>query len=162
MMLKLAKVIALTGGMLVAACVAQAQTPRAATIDDAAWLAGRWVGEGFGGQMEEVWSPPIGGQMVGHFRYWRDGEPQFYEIMMLDVADGGVRMRVKHFNPDFTGWEERGEWHTFEPVLATVDRLLFDGLDIQRHGSDRIVMSIRIRRGDVVDEEILRFQRAPL
>jgi hypothetical protein len=160
-MLKFAKVAALACAVLLSACAAQAQTTQTATIDDAAWLAGRWVGEGFDGQMEEVWSPPVGGQMIGHFRYWQNGAPQFYEIMMMDVAEGGVRMRVKHFNPDFIGWEERGEWATFEPVLATGDRLLFDGLDIQRQGADRMVMSIRIRRGDGVDEEILRFRRAP-
>lgn len=161
-MLKLAKVLALTCVLFAAACAAQAQTARTVTIDDAAWLAGRWVGEGFGGQMEESWSPPIGGQMIGHFRYWRDGEPQFYEIMMLDVADGGVRMRVKHFNPDFSGWEERGEWVTFEPVSAAPNTLIFDGLEIRREAPDRIVMTIRIRRGETVTDEILRFQRAPL
>jgi hypothetical protein len=47
-------------------------------------------------------------------------------------------------------------------VLAEEGRLLFDGLDIQRRGRDRMVMSIRIRRGDLVTEEILRFRRAPL
>ena len=35
----------------------------AATIADAAWLEGRWVGEGLGGQAEEVWSPAAGGQV---------------------------------------------------------------------------------------------------
>jgi Domain of unknown function (DUF6265) len=162
MMLKLAKVLAFACALFAAACAAQAQTMRPATIDDAAWLAGRWVGEGFGGQMEESWSPPVGGQMIGHFRYWSGGEPQFYEIMMMDVADGGVRMRVKHFNPDFTGWEERGEWVTFEPVSAAPDALIFNGLEIRREAPDRIVMTIRIRRGETVTDEILRFQRAPL
>src|SRR5688572_27278838 len=107
-MLKLVKTVAIAAAFLGTACAAQAQTERAATIEDAAWLAGRWVGEGFGGQMEETWAPPVGGQMVGHFRYWRDGQPQIYEIMLMDVVEGGVRLRVKHFNPDFTGWEERG------------------------------------------------------
>ncbi|MBL8547294.1 MAG: hypothetical protein JNL81_12585 [Hyphomonadaceae bacterium] len=161
-MLKLARLFALAAALLVAACAAQAQTPPAITINDAAWIAGRWVGEGFDGQMEEVWSPPVGGQMVGHFRYWRNGEPQFYEIMMMDVADGGVRMRVKHFNPDFTGWEDRSEWHTFEPVSASPDALIFNGLEIRREGEDRLVMTIRMRQGETVTSEILRFQRAPL
>jgi hypothetical protein len=144
---------------------AQAQTPSAAqqaTIEDAAWLAGRWVGEGFGGQMEESWAPPIGGQMVGHFRYWRDGQPQFYEFLMMDVVDGGVRMRVKHFNPDMIGWEDKDEWITFEPVTAGPDALIFNGLEIRRESEDRIVMTIRLRHGETVSEEILRFQRAPL
>lgn len=151
--------------LLAGACVAQAQTPPAAPparIEAAAWLAGRWVGEGFGGQMEEAWAPPVGGQMVGHFRYWRDGQPQFYEFVMMDVVDGGVRMRVKHFNPDMVGWEEKDGWHTFEPVSAGPDALVFNGLEIRREGADRVVMTIRLRRGDVVEEEVLRFQRAPL
>jgi len=141
---------------------ALAGSAHAQTIDDAAWLAGRWVGEGFGGQMEEAWAPPVGGQMVGHFRYWREGQPQFYEIMLMDVAEGGVRMRVKHFNPDFTAWEDRGEWVTFEPVSAGPEALIFNGFEIRREGADRIIMTIRIRRGETVTSEILRFQRAPL
>ena len=62
-MLKFAKVLALATALFAAACAAQAQTTPAVTIDDAAWLAGRWVGEGFGGQMEETWSPPVGWSM---------------------------------------------------------------------------------------------------
>lgn len=160
-MLKLAKTLAAAAAFLTAACAAQAQAQPAA-IEDAAWLAGRWIGEGFGGQMEETWAPPVGGQMIGHFRHWRDGEPQFYEFMLMDVVDGGVRLRVKHFNPDFTGWEERGEWVTFAPVSAGPEALVFDGLEIRRESGDRILMTLRIRRGDAVSEEVLRFQRAPL
>jgi hypothetical protein len=161
-MLKLVKTLAVACALFAAACAAQAQTTRAATIEDAAWLAGRWVGEGFGGQMEETWAPPIGGQMIGHFRYWRDGEPQFYEFMVLDVVEGGVRMRLKHFNPDYTTWEDRETWTTFEPVSVSPEALVFNGLTIRREGEDRIVMTIRIRRGETVSEDTLRFQRAPL
>jgi hypothetical protein len=160
-MLKLFKTLALTCALFSAACAAQAQT-RAATIDDAAWLAGRWVGEGFGGQMEESWAPPVGGQMIGHFRHWRDGQPQFYEFMVMDVVEGGVRMRLKHFNPDYTAWEDRETWTTFEPVSVSSDAIIFDGLAIRRESEDRIAMTIRIRDGETVSEHILRFQRAPL
>jgi hypothetical protein len=160
-MLKLFKTLALTCALFSAACAAQAQT-RAATIDDAAWLAGRWVGEGFGGQMEESWAPPVGGQMIGHFRHWRDGQPQFYEFMVMDVVEGGVRMRLKHFNPDYTSWEDRETWTTFEPVSVSSDAIIFDGLAIRRESEDRIAMTIRIRDGETVSEHILRFLRAPL
>jgi hypothetical protein len=159
MMLKLFKTLALSCVLFAAACAAQA---RAATIDDAAWLAGRWVGEGFGGQMEESWAPPVGGQMIGHFRHWRDGRPQFYEFMVMDVVEGGVRMRLKHFNPDYTAWEDRETWTTFEPVSVSPNELAFNGLVIRREGEDRIIMTIRIRRGDTVSEDTLHFQRAPL
>lgn len=163
--MKILNTALLAMALLACGCAAQAQSSPpapAASIDAAAWLAGRWVGEGFGGQMEEAWAPPVGGQMVGHFRYWREGQPQFYEFMMMDVIEGGVRMRVKHFNPDMIGWEEKDGWHTFEPVSVGPDALLFNGFEIRRDGPDRVVMTLRLRRGDVVEEEVLRFQRAPL
>lgn len=163
-MLRFAKTFAIALALSSAGCAAQAQTePQAeVTIEDAAWLAGRWVGEGFGGDMEESWSPPIGGQMIGHFRYWREDQPQFYEFMIIDVAAGGLRMRLKHFNPDFTTWEDRDQWTTFEPVSVGPDRIVFNGLTIMRESEDRMVMTIRIRNGDNVAEHVLRFQRAPL
>jgi hypothetical protein len=162
-MLKLIRIAAIAGALVGAACAAQAQTtPTPVTIDAAAWMAGRWVGEGLGGQMEEAWAPPIGGQMIGHFRYWREGQPQFYEFLVMDVVDGGVRMRLKHFNPDFSAWEDRESWTTFEPVSASADTLVFNGLTIRREGPDRMVMTIRMRRGEAVTEEVLRFERAPL
>ncbi len=162
--MSLMKSVLIAVALLGSACVAQAQTEqpaRAATIEDASWLAGRWVGEGFGGQMEETW-PPVGGQMVGHFRYWREGQPQFYEFLMMDVVEGGVRMRVKHFNPDMVGWEEKDGWVTFEPGSVGPDALVFDGFEIRREGADRVVMRLRMRRGDAVEEEVMHFQRAPL
>lgn len=164
-MLKFAKTFAAAFALLNAACAAQAQTAPVAqevTIDDAAWLAGRWVGEGFGGDMEEAWAPPVGGQMIGHFRHWREDQPQFYEFMIIDVAEGGLRMRLKHFNPDFTAWEDREQWTTFEPVSVSADRIVFNGLTIVREGEDRMMMTVRIRTGDNVAEHVLRFQRAPL
>lgn len=131
-------------------------------IEHASWLAGRWVGEGLGGELEETWAPAASGQMVGHFRLMHDGAVVFYEIMLLDVVDGGLRMRVKHFNPDFVGWEERDGWHAFNPVSVSADSLAFTGLVIRRVGNDafEIVMSIRYPEG--VREETLRMRRAPL
>ena len=74
------------------AAPAQAQAP--ATIDSASWLAGRWVGEGLGGQVEESWAPAAGGQMVGYFQLVKGGRPSFYELLLLDSVPGGLRLRV--------------------------------------------------------------------
>lgn len=132
----------------------------AATIEDASWLAGRWTGTGLGGQMEEVWSAPVGGQMVGHFRLVQDGKPVFYEFILIDVVDGGLRMRLKHFNPDHTAWEDKDTWTTFTPVSTQPDKLVFSALTIERTGPDSLRMSLKMRRkGETVDE-ILLFQRA--
>jgi hypothetical protein len=134
--------------------------PRTASIQDAAWLAGRWVGTGLGGELEEVWSRPAGGQMVGHFRLLREGKPVFYEFILLDVTDGGIRMRLKHFNPDHTAWEEKDTWTTFAPVSSRPTELVFNGLTIQLKGTDAMTMKLSLRNGEAVTEETLQFRRA--
>lgn len=142
---------------------ALAVAAQTATIDDAAWLAGRWVGEGLGGQVEETWAPPQGGQMVGHFRLIRAGVPVFYELMLIDVGEGGLRLRVKHFNPDFTGWEERGASHAFTPRSAAPGDLRFDELRYQREGGT-MTATVRIQQDGASrpDDVVFRFRRAPL
>ena len=143
-----------------AAVPASAQAP--ATIDQAAWLAGRWVGEGLGGQVEETWAPAAGGQMVGHFQLVRGGKPVFYELLLLDVQPNGLRMRVKHFNPDFTAWEDKAVWHSFEPDSVAPDAIAFKGLTLTRTG-DTLHIIVRLKAGDgTVTDHPLTLKRAPL
>lgn len=141
---------------------ASAAGQSAPTITDASWLAGRWVGEGLGGQIEETWSPAAGGQMVGHFQLVVGGKAQFYEILLLDAQPTGLRMRVKHFNADFTAWEDKGGWHSFEPVAVEPNLLKFKGLTLARNGEDlTITVRIKAKDGTVADHPIL-LKRAPL
>jgi hypothetical protein len=162
-MLKLLTAVAFTLCLATASAQAQPAAQQPVGIEDAAWLAGRWIGEGLGGQIEETWAPPIGGQMVGHFRLTREGKPVFYEIELIDEHEGGLRFRVKHFNPDFTGWEERDAWVSFAFESASSVDLRYRGLTLRRVGVDRMEITIRIRHPDgrVVDE-VLRLRRAPL
>ena len=39
------------------------------TVNDIAWLSGYWVGEGLGGNVEELWSKPQNGKMLCAFRF---------------------------------------------------------------------------------------------
>jgi hypothetical protein len=136
---------------------------RDASIEDAAWLAGRWVGGGLGGRVEESWSPPQGGQMVGHFSLVRGGTVALYEMMLLDLHEGGLRLRVKHFNPDFTGWEARDGWHVFEPRASAPGDLRFDGLRYHlEDGALVATVAIRRRADGPTEQQVLRLRRSPL
>jgi hypothetical protein len=140
--------------------VGVAQAQEAVTIEDASWLVGRWEGEGFGGQLEEVWSAPVGNQMVGHFRMIQNGQPAFYEFLLIEEHEGTLRYRVKHFNPDFVGWEEKDGFHEFGWVSATDGELAFDGLVIRRISDDVSDHIIRTRAPDgSVREQVLRYRR---
>ena len=81
------------------------------------WIEGHWVGNGFGGSSEELWSPPDrDGKMMGMYRHYKaDGSLNFYEFLILDSAG----MHLKHFTPSFHGWENKDEFLTFKKINYT-------------------------------------------
>ena len=48
--------------------LAEGSKSPAVTIGQFSWLTGYWVGDGFGGVGEEMWSQPLANTMVGTFR----------------------------------------------------------------------------------------------
>lgn len=132
-----------------------------AKVTDLAWLAGRWTGEGLGGRVEEAWSEPDAGSMVGYFRLVKDGKPVFYEIMTLLEAEGSVEMRLKHVNPDMTGWEEKTAFVTFKLVKHDESGAYFSGLTFKRNGPDQIdgYLALRNRTDGSVREEKFTYRR---
>ncbi len=105
-----------------------------ATADDFHWLTGRWEGQGFGGTVEEMWNPPLGGTMVGSFRLVNEEGPEFYEFLVLMPEGKSMVYKVKHFNPNLTGWEEKEESIGFPLIKVTQDTAWFQGLTIIRTG----------------------------
>lgn len=133
----------------------------AAKVADLAWLAGTWRGQAFGGEIEETWSVPAGGAMVGYFRLVAKGKPVFYEIMTLLEAEGSVEMRLKHVNADMTGWEEKNDFVTFRFVKQDASGVYFEGLTFRRPSPDVIeaYLAIENRADGTVREEKLIYRR---
>lgn len=132
----------------------------AATIEDAAMLIGSWTGTAFGQRFEETWNPPSVGTMVGMFKLIGDDGVSFYELMLLTEEEGTLFLKVKHFNADFTAWEDKADHVTFKLVKKSPDELHFGGLSFYRRGDDRIDGYIVMRSGDQVSEQPLDFERA--
>jgi hypothetical protein len=139
----------------------EAKSPPA-TLDQVAWLAGHWVGEGLGGVSEELWSPPAGGAMMGTYRLLKDGAPVFYEFLLLAEENGTLILKLKHFNPDLTGWEEKADFVDFPLVAIEADAVHFDGLTYERQpdGSLRVYLLLRNRETGAVREELFTMRRA--
>lgn len=126
----------------------------AAAVEDMAWLAGQWTGEALGGTVEEIWSAPLGGAMMGMFRLVKDGETVFYELMTIVPEDGSLVLRLKHFNADLTSWEEKDETVDF-PLLAIADGAFhFDGLSFQPEGDDRLDVFVAMHGDEGATREI--------
>lgn len=100
----------------------------AASIDDIAWIAGHWQGSAKGGQFEETWNPPFAGTMVGMFKFAKNDQVEFYELLTIVEKDDSLLLRLKHFDKDLHGWEEKDKSVEF-PLLSLNDtKATFDGL----------------------------------
>lgn len=133
------------------------------SIDDFAFLAGFWRGTGFGGQSEEVWMPPADGRMFGIFSQYNDGELVFTEFMEITREDGEFLLRLKHFNPDFTGWEEKTDYVTFKLESVNDNNAVFSGLSYQVNDQRELTISLRMRQGNgSITTEQFNFTRVDL
>ena len=125
-------------------------------IEDSAWLAGHWVGDGFGGTSEEVWTKPVNGVMMGMFRlHDKDGELVFYEFLTIDEKG----LTLKHFHPDMKGWETKDEVVTFKMIETPPGKIILKGLRFEKKSETEMEISLRLKRGDAVETEVFHMKR---
>lgn len=132
-------------------------TKKQTNTPDYSWLAGTWIGDGFGGTSEEVWTAPDPhGTMIGVYRHHdAAGTPVFYEFMVLDSAG----LRLKHFGPDLIGWESKEEFENFEMISHNSDKIEFQGLVYERKSDEEMEITLKLQNGDQVDTEVFKMKR---
>lgn len=135
------------------------ESPPAATLEDARWLVGSWRGSAFGKSLEQTWNPASAGSMIGFFKLYDGEQVDFYELLLLTVEDGTLVLKVKHFNPDFSAWEDKADYTAFRLVHKAADALHFGGLSFYRRGDDSIDGYIVMKQGSEVLEHHLEYQR---
>jgi hypothetical protein len=135
-----------------------------ATIADAAWLQGYWTGEGFGGAVEDMWMPPASGAMHGVFRLVKaDGSRGVHQMMGIEEFEGTLRIVVKHFHPDWVGWEEKDQALKLRLTKLGADELAFGGLAFQRTAPDTFVFRFTMRQREGPPKvETITFRKKPL
>jgi hypothetical protein len=139
---------------------AELPSPRA-TLQDMTWFAGHWTGAGLGGMCEEMWSEPAAGAMMGMFRLVKEGKVVFYEFLTLVEHEGSLLLKLKHFNPDLSGWEEKADFVKFRLLKVEPEAAYFEGLTFKRIGRDKldIFLALRNRTDGVVREEKFEMNR---
>lgn len=130
-----------------------------ATLADVAWMSGHWRGEAFGGITEEIWSPPLGDSMMGSFKLVSEGKTTFYEICQIVEEQGSLSFRLKHFNGDLTGWEEKNEREEFPLVKVEKNAVYFDGFTIKRISENEIHMYVVISDEGETEEVEFKYFR---
>lgn len=130
-------------------------TPGEFDINDYRWLAGSWTGDGFGGISEEIWAEPVDGTMMGMYRHYKDGKIVFYEFLLLD--ENGIRL--KHFNPDITGWEEQEKYIEFEMISYSSEKIEMKGLTFERKSDSEMEIRLKMKRNGEIHTEIFSMKR---
>lgn len=131
-----------------------------ASATDMAWLSGGWAGTGLGGISEEIWSRPSGGVMMGTYRLIKDGKPAFYEMLLLIETEGTIVLRLKHFHPNFVGWEEKDKSVDFKFVKKDRNRMYFSGLTFERKGNRELSIFLALKQKDgTLKEEVFTMKR---
>lgn len=125
-----------------------------ATLADMGWLVGQWQGTGIGGATAtESWLPPTGTTMVGTFIQQTDeGAIRFTEHMYLMEEQGSLVLRLKHFNADLTGWEDKDGVVTFRLLALEPCAAYFHALTLRCTNPDvpdeGLFVAVRMRSGN--------------
>lgn len=136
-----------------------------ASIEDAEWLIGQWAGDGIGGaEAYESWLAPSGGTMVGTFvQENADGTimftDMFTEHMYLMEQDGSLVVKLKHFNSDLTGWEDKDGMLTFrllamDPCALYFNALTYRCVDPEEGPDSGIVVAVRMKSDKPEPQEL--------
>jgi hypothetical protein len=144
------------------------KTPLAgAAVDRLKWLTGHWVGVEGETRIEEIWSPPETGIMMGSFRWSEADRPSFYEFMVIQPCRTGVELHIKHFGADLVGWEERERTVAFDLVQLDGREAVFlkrtpdevRWMSYRFVADGRLEVQFQIEGEDSSAADLLRFER---
>jgi hypothetical protein len=131
-----------------------------------AFLTGRWVSEERTEVQEENWSPVIGNSMTGSFRIVQGGRPVFYEFWVVEVDENRPVLKLKHFNANLAGWEEKNA-STKMPLISKAEG---DALFAEEDGSvslhyhrigDMLTCTVHHVRNGKSSDETFKLTRVP-
>ncbi len=130
-----------------------AKSPRA-KIENLAWIAGDWQGEALGGKFEESWNTPSGDSMLGMFKLVNDGKTTFSEHMSILTKDDSLVLRLKHFDGQLRGWEDKDQTVDFPLVKLTDNEAYFSGLTMRKTGKDTLSIFVATKGADGAVKEL--------
>lgn len=121
------------------------------TVADFAWIAGNWQGEIGGDFIDEQWSAPAGGTLMGMFRWikgGKDGTLALYEFLALEPGAEGPILWLRHFSPRLVAKEDKEGAMAFHLIAYKPGEATFDNRDpgnptrltYRRQGNDRLVV----------------------
>lgn len=83
------------------------------SVEKLAWFSGIWKGRVGEDDVEEAWTEPQNGSLMGMFRWFRGGNLRLMEMITVGEFDGEIRLKIKHFDAALHSWEAQDETTDF-------------------------------------------------
>lgn len=115
------------------------------------WIVGSWAGKALGGQFEETWNAPNGGEMMGMFKLVKGDKVVFYELLTIVPEKDSYVLRLKHFGPGLVGWEDKDKSVEFPLESVSKTEIKFKGLTFSRKSesvTDKMQIQVETKQGD--------------
>lgn len=136
-----------------------AQSGEKYKITDLSFLSGYWKGDGFGGISEEYWGPATEDYLMGYYLHKKDDKINFTEFFNVLKINGEILLRLKHFNPDLTGWEEKDKFIDFKLIEINENKAVFDGLIYELVAPDSMLIHVTGTRDGEEWKEVFHMKR---
>jgi len=137
----------------------EGQKPAKASIEEVNWITGHYQGEAFGGFIEEKWTDARAGAMMGSFRMLKEDQVKFYELMTISEEDESLVLRIKHFDKDLKGWEEKEESMETKLVEIKHQKAFFEGITFERTPNDQLYIYVIMDHEGKKQESIFTYHR---
>ena len=69
--------------------------------------------------------------MIGMFRFVKDGKISFTELCYLVEENDSVNLKLKHFDYNLHGWEEKSKTVDFKFIKSGINEIEFEGLSMK-------------------------------
>jgi hypothetical protein len=81
----------------------------------------------------------------------------------VEEFEGSLRFVVKHFHPNWVGWEEKDQALKMPLRRIGENEFSFGGVGFRREGGDQMLVDLTMRTKDgTTRTEVLRFRRKAL
>lgn len=107
---------------------ALAQQPTA-KVSDLHFMTGTWRLQHEWGDMTEAWSDTAGNNLMCSFRCVNEGKLVFYEFIVVEQEGDRPVMKLRHFGPGSTGWEEKDKPNSYPLILLGKNKAVFEKED---------------------------------
>lgn len=128
-------------------------------IEKLNFLQGNWISEKWGGTIEEYWSAPNGNTIIGMFRFIKDGELQFTEHFLVIEEGDKLTLKLRHFNPDFTGWEDQNTFVEFPSVKIDEKLAKFEGISYELIEASKLKILLEMEENGKIEHEEFIFEK---